>query len=97
MMTKEYFLSKFDNGEEFTFEELEYIALESDFEYVDEIEGDDHRWNREMQTIIRIDGRLFAIDWRKGLTEMQENEYWDQPYEVKVVEKTIVVKEYVPV
>ena len=96
-MTKEYFLNKFDNGEEFTFEELEYIIQESDFEYVDEIEGDDHRWNREMQTIIKIDDRLFAIDWRKGLTEMQENEYWDQPYEVKVVEKTIVVKEYVPV
>ena len=95
-MTKEEFLSKFNSDEKFTEGELEEIVQESDFEYVDEVEGEDHRWDREMQTIFKIDDKLFAIDWRKGLTECQENEYWDQPYEVKVVEKTIVVKEYLP-
>ena len=29
---------------------------------VEEIEGDDHRWQREMKTIIDVDGQLYAFD-----------------------------------
>ena len=56
---------------------------------VEEIEGDDHRWQREIRTIIDVDGQLYAIDWMRGLTECQENEFYDQPYKVKKVEKVI--------
>lgn len=56
---------------------------------VEEIEGDDHRQQREMETIIDVDGQLYAIDWMRGLTECQEGEYWNQPYKVKKVEKVI--------
>lgn len=37
--------------------------------------------------------------WENGLTENQENEYYDQPTEVKKVttEKTITVTEWQPI
>lgn len=67
-------------------------------EYVDEIEGNNHRWNREMKTIFKIREQHYAIDWMRGLTEMQENEYWNDPYKVErkeeIVTKTVV--KYVP-
>lgn len=57
-----------------------------------------------MYTVVKCkDGnnqdRLFEITWLKGLTEYQENSYWDQPVEVKkIVEtKTIDVVSFIPV
>ena len=46
-----------------------------------------------MQTIIDVDGQLYAIDWMRGLTECQENEYLEQPYKVKKVERVITKTE----
>lgn len=86
---------KIINGKELTEEEIKYCVWGEIANIVDEIEGDDHRWDKEMTTIIDIDGQLYAIDWRRGLTECQENSYYNQPYKVKMVEKTVVVKEYV--
>lgn len=62
--------------------------------FVDEIEGNDHRWQKEIQTIIDADGQLYAIDWMRGLTECQENEFFEQPYRVECVEKMITIKNY---
>lgn len=83
--------SKLKNGEELSEEEIRELIWCGD--EVDEIEGDDHRWQKEMQTVIDVDGQLYAIDWMRGLTECQENEYLEQPYKVKKVEKVITKTE----
>lgn len=80
-------INKLKNGENLSECELRELCW-SDY-VVDEIEGDDHRWQREIETIIDVDGQLYAIDWMRGLTEYQESEFWDQPYKVKKVEKEI--------
>ena len=80
--------SKLKNGERLSEKEIRYLVWDSDG-FIEEIEGDDHRWQKEMQTIIDVDGQLYAIDWMRGLTECQENEYLEQPYKVKKVEKVI--------
>ena len=37
------------------------------------IEGDDHRWDRDMTSYCLIGGRYFRLEWSKGLTEIQDN------------------------
>lgn len=91
-MSNKEFLIKYDNGEEFTEEELSDLRWE--FVEVDTQYGENHRWNRPVTTIFRVKDRLFALDWWEGLTEGQENEFYDQPYEVKEVKKIIEITEY---
>lgn len=91
-MSNKEFLTKYDNGEEFTEEELSDFIWE--FVEVDTQYGENHRWNRPATTIFRVEDRLFALDWWQGLTELQENEFYDQPYEVKEVKKMIEITEY---
>lgn len=77
--------------------EIEQLIYDYRHIHVDEISGDDLRWVKPMTSIIKIRDKYFAIDWFKGLTEYQENEIDDQPYEVKKVEKMVPVTEWVPV
>ena len=86
-------LGKIDAGEELTRSELKILALEFDIE---RIEGDDHRWQREIRSICKLGDRLFEVDWMSGLTEMQENDFLEQPFEVEKVtyKKTVEVTEY---
>lgn len=74
--------------QDFSEEEIKALIYEGD--RVAELEGNDHRWNREITTVIKIDDKLYAIDWRRGLTEMQDDSYYATPYQVK--EKTKVVE-----
>lgn len=74
------------------------------FDIEHEEEGESGDWDKYMYTVVKCkDGnnqdRLFEITWLKGLTEYQENSYWDQPVEVKkIVEtKTIDVVSFIPV
>lgn len=83
--------AKLKNGEELSEDEIRDLTWSGDS--VDEIEGDDHRWQKEVQTIIDVDGQLYAIDWMRGLTECQEHGFYDQPYKVKKVEKVITKTE----
>lgn len=91
--------NKILNREELTETERKYCAWGEVGEYVEEIEGCDHRWTREMQTIFKIGEQYYAIDWMSGLTEMQDNEYWDDPYKVERKEEvvTTTVVSYVAV
>ena len=85
-------INKLKNGEELSEKEIKKLVDEGDF--VDEIKGNDHRWQKEIQTIIDVDGQLYAVDWLMGLTECQENEFFNQPYKVKYVEKQVTIKSY---
>lgn len=67
--------------------------LDDDYEEVATEEGEDGRWTRGMDTIFKLgEDEHWCIPWRKGLTEYQEDEFWDDPYRVKKVVKTIQVE-----
>lgn len=70
--------------------ESEIIYLIDNYE-ISTKKGEDNRWTRDMFTVVEINDKHYAIPWRKGLTEKQENEYSEQPYEVIGKEKTIVI------
>lgn len=86
-------VAKLKSGEKLNESELKTLVY--DGVEVDEIEGDHYRWTQSVQTIINIDGELWAIDWQRGLTEYQENEFYYQPYRVEKREKQITIIEYV--
>ena len=87
-----YAVRKIDAGESLS--EGELIQLIDGYE-VDSEEGESDRWDRPVKTIVYLKGRYFLIEWREGLTEMQENAYDNQPYEVEKIEETIVVPNWV--
>lgn len=81
---------KLQNQEKLSEEEIESLVWDS--EQVYEEEGDDHRWQREMFTVVKVENKFYGICWMRGLTECQENEYYEQPFEVACENKTEVVK-----
>ena len=91
---EEYILGKIDSGEELTETELSEFC--GNFNVVDISYGENRRWSRSIISIIEICGRYFALDWEEGLTEYQENEFYNQPVEVEKKEytKTITVTEW---
>ena len=61
---------------------------------VKKIEGDSGRWTKSVQSICEICNVLVAVDWEEGLTEMQENEFYDPPYFVKPIERVVTITDY---
>lgn len=88
-MTNEEFLQRYDSGKpNFTEEEIKDMAYEEFGNCIDVIEGDNHRWTQAMETVFEVNGRRFAVSWFRGLTEMQENEFYcSEVYEVVKKEK----------
>ena len=74
----EIMLNKIDSKEKLTEREISNLV---DYE-VEREEGDDRRWSRSITSYIKLKDRYFCIEWECGLTEMQENEFYNQPYEV---------------
>lgn len=99
LWTGEEFLELYDAGKEFKWNELAAMAYGEIGKIVCEEEGSEGRWTRGMSTVFEVKGRFFIIDWERGLTELQENEFYKQPYEVvgECHEKTIVVTNWIPV
>lgn len=94
-------MEKFLNGEKLT-EEDRYNLVWGDLddegcEYVDQIDGSSGRWTQKMQTVFKYNGEYWAIDWRSGLTELQENEYPSDPYRVERKERVVTVVDWVRV
>lgn len=81
------------------FTETELRDLATEFPIYDLIEGDNRRWLKSMDTVLKIDDKYFMVCWQEGLTESQENEFYNQPVEVKhtVEVKTVTVNHYNPV
>lgn len=86
--------TKIYNGEELTEDELREFVQE--YSAVYEVKGDEGRWTVQITSIFQINDKLFAIDWDRGLTELQESEFYCQPYEVvkKTETKTIEFVSY---
>lgn len=83
--------NKIINGEKLTESELKLCAWGEVGNFVGEQEGKDRCWTRNMSTIFEICGQLYRINWEKGLTECQDNEYWEQPYKVRREEKVVTL------
>lgn len=94
-MTNEEFLQRYDSGKtNFTEDEIMGMTYGDLGNYVDEIDGERHRWYQEVETIFEVGGRLFAISWDRGLTEMQENDFDEaEVYEVERKAKVIFTYE----
>lgn len=88
------FLEWYDCGKpESNFEEIyEYENPErmllSDWEPEDVIRGEDRRWSVWITKIFKIGERYFEVGYDHGLTELQEDEYWDT--DVVEVRKEII-------
>lgn len=89
-------MNKIKAGEDLSEEELKYIIYE-EVNYVDQIEGDRHRWTQEMDTIIQIGDKFYDIPWRQAIKELREDEFWEQPYEVERSEHMVPVVDWIPV
>lgn len=76
-----------------TAQEVEDMVWDGDI--VSYQEGAISRWTRRMTGIVKISGSHYSIQWNSGLTEDQEDEYWDQKApEVFPVEVTRTGVEY---
>ena len=92
-------IEKIYAGEKLSEKELSaliYEDVEDDYEIITELKGEELRWTRIMDTIIKIGEDYWDIPWRCGLTEYQENEFWEQPFRVKPVEEVVTVTRWVP-
>ncbi|PBC38563.1 hypothetical protein CJ179_38885 [Rhodococcus sp. ACS1] len=67
------------------------------FETIDRHEGDTLRWEQVITLITRgPSGQLYRWTYHEGLTERQEDAYYDDiPVPVKPVEKVVTITEYV--
>lgn len=81
---------KLKEGKELKDYEIEALVWCSEVVYQEEGELD--RWTREVSSIIKIEDDLWCVNWSEGLTEMQENIFWQQPFKVKLEEKEVVIK-----
>lgn len=82
--------------------DLGYVGGEAEgFETIDEVELDEGRWYTYLHIITKSEsGKLYRWNLARGLTEVQDNEYYDEEDSIKEVTattKTIVVAEYVEV
>lgn len=92
-MNSEEFLKKIREGDRFDECELRELAFGESGDgiyWIDDVEGEEHRWQREIQTIIKVENLYFAIDWMKALTECQESDFDCQPY--LVTKKKVMVE-----
>ena len=81
---------KLENGEELSERELKYMDIY--FSEVYREEGESGRWTKDVLSVFEVGDKKYALNWKEGLTEFQENEYWEQPYLVKLEEKEVVIK-----
>lgn len=99
-MEIEEFESKLKN-KTFTEEELQELVQDYlftnqgdriEYEIIDTIYDDElNRWSRNIQTIIKYKNKYYSILWEEGLTEYQDNGFYEQPYEV--IKKTKVIEQ----
>lgn len=92
-------IEKMYAGEELTEKEIKALVWEEagdDYGIVMTVEGHESRWTRAIDTIIKIGEDYWDIPWECGLTEYQENKFWEQPFRVKPVEEVITVTRWVP-
>ena len=85
-------LNKITNHEDFSEQELKKMF--DQLEEVDIVEGACGRWYQEISTIFKVKNKYIQLDWLRGLTEYQPNEFDNNPYEVIPEETTVVITKW---
>lgn len=80
---------KLESGEKLS--EREMRNMDMYFSEVYREEGESRRWSKSILSVFEVGDKKYALNWEEGLTESQENEYWEQPYLVKLEEKEVVI------
>ena len=81
---------KLERGIALTEVELEDFVYGGNEVYRDE--GEPGRWSCHVSSVIADDnGQLWCVEWEEGLTEMQDNAFYDQPYKVHLDKKPVTV------
>lgn len=80
----------------FTEAEVKSLIWEAE---VESIQHDSGRWEAYMETIVQTeDGKYYSLNWGKGLTECQDNTFYEQEAdEVELKEFVETVKRWVSV
>ncbi len=47
------------------------------------------KWGIDVESIIKYKDKVFILEWEHGLTELIDDEFLNQPYEVKEVKKIV--------
>lgn len=87
---EERIIRKLQSGIELSEEEIKDFTYS--FSEVYREEGEDRRWSRSVLTVHRAGDKLYAVEWEHGLTENQDDQFWEQPYEVKLNVKEVIIK-----
>lgn len=82
----ELMVEKIDGKIELTEDEVRNLVFREAYEVMS---GENKRWSRTISSLFEYEDRFFMVDWEQGLTESQENMFYDQPYEV---EKTVTTR-----
>ncbi|MFQ9922083.1 MAG: hypothetical protein ACLRVU_01145 [Beduini sp.] len=93
------FLKRFDEGKT-TEDDVKNIARQEFGDEIERVYGEPRRWSRWCTIYFQVGDRYFETGFDEGLTEMQEDEFYDAKIiEVRpvVTTKTITVTEYVVV
>lgn len=78
----EIMVQKIENHEDLTEGEIKALVFECN--EVERCEGENRRWSRTVSSIIELCGRFFKVVWEQGLTENQDDQFFEQPYEVEL-------------
>ena len=85
-------VNKLYNGEALNINELHFLATGFCFSnmenmidkedmdaitFIDEQDGDSGRWTKHKTTIFKVNNDLWCVEWEEGLTECQENEFYE--------------------
>ena len=81
---------RIDNGEKLSREEVEDLVLGSKEVYRDC--GENGKFRRPILSVISLLDKLYAANWEEGLSNCH-NEFWNQPYEVELKERDVMVTE----
>lgn len=88
---EQYIIDKYDNKEPLTKTEVRELIWNYDYK---RLEGENRRWSRWVDVIIKLKDRYFKVGYDEGLTEYQDNEYYTDIVEVKPVEKMVMITEW---
>lgn len=93
---EENFLKRYDSGNpNWTYDEIQEMCWGGYGEEIEQQIVEQERWTTLVTTIFKIGDRYFGIDWYRGNTECQENDYdGATPFEVE--RKEVVTYKYVP-
>lgn len=87
--------NKLYNDVKLNTEEIQDFIHEDYFPLVQKNVGENRRWSREVEIIRDVGGRFFSCKYEQGLTESQEDGYFDFPIEVKKEIRTKTITETV--